>query len=79
MHRIDTTVPAEKWRYACPDPERHHNWRVADGVFECRACQEIYQHLIDTKTGERIQRNEIEFVGPEADHQGQFGRPTVND
>lgn len=77
MHRIDTSDPSQRWRYACPGTERHTDWRVADGVFECRSCRETYNCLIDRKTGDRVQRDEIEFVGPKADHQGAFGEPTV--
>lgn len=77
MRRIDTTDTRAKWRYACPSPKRHANWRVTDGMFECRSCGETFDELVDRKTGERVAREKIEFVGPYADSEGQFGEPTV--
>jgi len=77
MVRIDTTSVWEQRRYACPAPARHRDWRVVDGKIECRSCGELYDELIDLKTEEHIKRSDIDFVGPHADHQGQFGRPTV--
>lgn len=77
MYRINTTDPSEKWRFACPHSKRHSDWRVVDGVFECRSCSRTYDHLIDQRSGQRVAREDIELVGPEADHEGQFGRPTV--
>ena len=77
MYRIDTTNTREKWRWACPSPKRHANWRVTDGMFECRSCGETYDELVNQETGERVPREKIEFVGPDADSKGQFGKPTV--
>ena len=77
MVRINTTDPRHKWQWGCPAPDRHRNWRVCDGVFECRTCGETYRCLVNLETGEKVPREEIELVGPEADHQGEFGRPTV--
>jgi len=77
MYRIDTTTDREKWQFACPGPDRHRDWRVTDGVFECRSCSETYTELVHLPTGDRVRREQIEFVGPHADHQGQFGQPTV--
>lgn len=77
MHRIDTTDPTQRWRFACPDSERHRDWRVVDGLFECRSCGQTYGDLVDTKTGDRVAREAIELVGPDADQKGAFGRPTV--
>ena len=77
MYRIVTTDPRQKWAWSCPHPDRHRNWRVTDGLFECRQCGRTYRHLFNLKEGQKVHREEIELVGPEADHQGQFGRPTV--
>ena len=77
MHRINTTDPSAKWQWACPTDDAHRAWRVVNGRFECRACSETYRHLRNLETGEKVPREEIELVGPEADHQGEFGRPTV--
>lgn len=79
VYRIDTTDPSQRWQFTCPHPQRHTDWRVTDGLFECLAeeCKQTYDHLINQKTGEKIHRSEIELVGPKADHQGQFGKPTV--
>lgn len=78
MPRINTDNPTERWRWACPHPQRHTDWRVTDGCFECRSCKETYQELVDRKTGERVSREEIEVVGPESDSKGRFGRPRVD-
>jgi len=78
MYRIDTTDTEQKWRFTCPAPGRHRDWRVVDGLFECRSCGETYRALIDRATGERVPRGQIEIVGPHADHQGRFGSPTVD-
>jgi ribosomal protein L37AE/L43A len=77
MYRIHTSTPREKWRFVCPTDDQHTDWRVVDGLFECRACGETFKELVDQKTGERIKREEIEMIGPHADHKGAFGRPTV--
>jgi len=77
MHHINTNNSDEKWRYACPAPERHRDWRVVDGLFECRSCGETFVELVELDTGKRIPREEIEVIGPHADSKGQFGRPTV--
>lgn len=77
MYRIHEHDDREKWKLACPDPKRHRNWRVADGVFECRQCGETYGYLIDLKTGEQVRREQVEIIGADADHKGKFGEPTV--
>jgi ribosomal protein L37AE/L43A len=77
MRRIHTTDKREKWQFACPTPKRHRDWRVVDGLFECRSCRETFSELVDLETGERVAREEVEIVGAHADHKGQFGRPTV--
>lgn len=77
VRRIDTTDTEQRWRYACPHRKRHRDWRVVDGLFECRSCGETYRELIDLETGDRIPREEIELLGAHADHKGAFGRPTV--
>lgn len=77
MFRIDTTDPNQKWRWRCPAPEEHANWRVTDGMFECRSCGRTYDELRNVEIGESIPREEIEFVGPFADSEGAFGKPTV--
>jgi len=79
MHRVDTTDSDDKWRFACPAPARHRSWRVVDGRFECRACNQTYAELVDTKTGERVPRDQLEVVGPHADSKGAFGQPTVGE
>jgi hypothetical protein len=77
MPRIDTHDKTKKWRYTCPSPARHHNWRVVDGLIECRSCGETYSALVDTETGERIPREDLEIVGPHADSKLAFGDPAV--
>jgi ribosomal protein L37AE/L43A len=79
MRRINTADATDRLRYACPTPMRHQgrSVRVVDGRFECRQCGEVFDEIVDTKTGERLHRSEVEFVGPQADHQGAFGEPTV--
>ena len=78
MPTIHSTDVHKKWRYACPTPDEHHNWRVVDGYFECRQCNELFRCLRDKKTGEKIPREEFDFVGADADSKGQFGRPTIS-
>lgn len=66
---IEITSAMEKWRFTCP--EGHHDWRVWDGVFSCETCKShrdggrdinsVHEELIDTVTGERVTRSEIEF------------------
>lgn len=77
MYRIDTTNEREKWPWVCPTPHEHRDWRVVDGLFECRSCGECFGSLRNLKTGEEIPRERIEIVGPDADHKGAFGQPTV--
>ena len=77
MYRIETGTPRKKWRWVCPTQYEHTNWRVVDGLFECRQCQETFNRLRNIRTGEEIPREQIEVVGPDADHKGEFGKPTV--
>jgi len=79
MHRIDTTSDREMWQFACPDRRRHRDWRVVDGLFQCRSCSATYEYLIDLETGERVYREEIELVGPGASEKGTFGKPNADD
>lgn len=65
MHRIDTTDTTARWRYKCPEC-RSTDWRVNNGSFGCRACSALLHALLDDKTGDRVPREQIEFVGPEA-------------
>jgi len=78
MVRIDTTTDREKWQFACPHRKRHRDWRVVDGLFECRSCNETYSHLIDLTTGKRVHRSKIELVGPGAAEKGPFGRAEMD-
>ena len=73
MVRIDTTDPTARYRYKCPSPLRHTDWRVIDGVVHCRSCAETYRALYDDKTGRTVPREDIDFLGPHADTKGRFG------
>jgi len=77
MHRIETHDEKQRWEWACPTRFRHRDWRVVDGLFECRSCGETFKELVHLPTGERVKRENVEIVGAEADHKGAFGRPTV--
>ena len=77
MYRINTNNAREKWAWVCPTPAEHRNWRVVDGLFECRQCGTVYRSLRHLKTGAEVPREQIEIVGAEADHKGHFGEPTV--
>jgi len=79
MHRIETHDTEQKWQWACPDKRRHRDWRVVDGLFECRSCGCTYRCLVNLATGEKVPREEIEVVGAHASHKGAFGKPTVED
>jgi ribosomal protein L37AE/L43A len=72
MPRIHEQADRERWRYKCPEC-RSEDWRVHDGTFGCRRCGETLDELIDAKTGETVHRREFEFIGPNADHKGEFG------
>jgi hypothetical protein len=63
--QIDTTDPTDRWRYRCPECNST-DWRADDGRFGCRACGASTPALEDRATGERIPREDIEFVGPES-------------
>lgn len=71
MHRINTAVPAERWRYKCPECNSEH-WRCNDGSFTCRHCDTKTFGLIDDKTGEFVPRDEIQFVGPHANWKAKY-------
>lgn len=77
MYRIETNNAREKWQWVCPTRYEHRNWRVVDGLFECRQCNETFRTLRNIRTCEEVPREEIELVGLDADHKGQFGKPTV--
>lgn len=71
MHRIDTTQETDRWEWGCPEAE-HRNWRVVDGHFQCRSCDDIFDELVHLPTGDTVSREQIELVGPEADHLAAF-------
>ena len=75
VHRIDTRDVKAKWQFTCPSPARHSDWRVTNGHFECRSCEQTYKKLYDQVSGEKVPREEIEFVGPYADSMLEFGKP----
>jgi len=77
MFKINTTEPRGKWPWVCPTPLEHRDWRVVDGLFECRCCDETFEKLKNVKTGELVRREEVELIGADADHKGAFGKPTV--
>jgi len=68
MHRINT-LRDSRYEYACPTAMRHRNVRVVDGHFECKSCGETFETVIHLPTGEELRREQIEIVGPHADHQ----------
>jgi ribosomal protein L37AE/L43A len=77
MYQIDTTNTREKWKWVCPTPHEHRDWRVVDGLFECRSCGNVFRELRNVRTGECVPREQIEVVGSDADHKSAFGKPTV--
>ena len=77
MYRINTTNKREKWKWVCPTPHEHRDWRVVDGLFECRSCGNVFRSLRNVQTGAEVPRDRVEVIGAEADHKGQFGEPTV--
>lgn len=74
MPRIDTTVDRDRWRYKCPNCHST-DWRIHNGTIGCRHCGGTMQTLLDAKTGEEIRREDIELLGPSADHKAAFGTP----
>ena len=54
----------------CPDCG--YEFDVTDSL-QCPRCGETLDELIDAKTGETVHRREFEFIGPNADHKGEFG------
>lgn len=68
MFRIETGDATAKWRFKCPEC-RSTDWRVTNGRFSCRACGTLLQTILDDKTGKRVPREQIEFVGREAGKQ----------
>jgi len=64
MPRIDTTNILERWRWTCPAPQRHSDWRVVDGIFECRSCGETFEEIVDKQTDERIPWSAVELIDP---------------
>ena len=73
-HRIDTSDPKQRWRYECPECDSE-NWRAHNGTFGCRRCGATTTALVDTKTGELVDRDQFEFVGEEANHKGVRAYP----
>jgi protein-arginine kinase activator protein McsA len=72
--RIDTSVAQHRWRFKCPEC-KSTNWRAHNGTFGCRSCDTTLTELLDAKTGEVLSRDEIEFVGPHANHKGVEAYP----
>lgn len=70
MHRINT-LEESAWDYACPPPEKHRSIRVIDGHFECRQCGPVEQ-ILHLPSGELLSREDVEIVGPHADHQAAY-------
>jgi len=71
MPQVDTWDDLQRWRYKCPHCEST-NWRVHDGTFGCRRCGATVAALIDGASGERVPREEFDFVGPEAGEKAAY-------
>lgn len=71
-YRIETWNETERYKWACPTPHRHRNWRVTDGLFECRQCGETFDRLYNLEEQKEVSREEIELVGPHANHLAAF-------
>jgi hypothetical protein len=69
-HRIET-LRDSNWEYACPK-HKHRNVRVVDGHFECRSCGEAIQEIVHLPSGEHLQRDDVEIIGPHADTKAAF-------
>lgn len=63
-------VETERWRYHCP--RDHTSWVPNKTSFYCSQCGEAYSALVDTSTGEMVQRSEFHFLG------NRFGPPPEN-
>lgn len=46
MHRIDTTLDQDRWRYKCIECGST-DWRVHDGTIGCRRCGVTLRALLD--------------------------------
>lgn len=71
MYRVDTTQETERWAFGCP-ADGHRHWRAVDGHFQCLTCDDLYDSLRHLPSGELVPREEIELVGPHADHMAAF-------
>lgn len=71
-YRIPTWDDDARDKWACPTPWKHRNWRVCNGVIECRQCGETFDRLLNLDEDKEVARENIEFVGPHADHMANF-------
>lgn len=72
--RIDRSIPAERWRYICP--EGHTDWFPTNNHVWCKGCRRAieaghddldaeYYEIVDKQSGEAIPWSAIELVAPE--------------
>lgn len=45
---------SDPWRYRCPEGHTSLESRTRSGTYRCRPCDEIYDQLLDAKTGDLV-------------------------
>jgi Fe2+ or Zn2+ uptake regulation protein len=65
---LDTDDPVQRWRYRCP--RGHTRWEPTNHHYFCQECARRhddvdpdFEELIDKKTGNEYERDEVEIVG----------------
>lgn len=72
---IDTEDARQRWRYRCP--KGHTTWEPTNRHWWCRECSRShdpdaepeFEELVDKKTGEVFQRDEVRVEGYRAKSQ----------
>lgn len=63
-------VETDRWRYQCP--RGHRSWVPYETSFYCQQCVTAFSELVDTATGEDVERSEFHFLG------SRYGPPPEN-
>jgi len=73
--QIQLEDETDRWRYTCPNG--HRSWEPVNGHFWCAKCSQNYGddvdpefgELRDRKTGELLERDEVDLVTPVGPYQ----------
>lgn len=58
---IDESDWASRSRLKCPTEHRQTDWHGTQDAFHCRSCGRTYETFVDGKTGQLVERDDVEL------------------